>query len=133
MGKCEQNTFLKKDFTLQVRISPQRMATTMTSPKPRFFKTFKNRFFLRFHMSLILLATGLSGLLGTKLLMWGGVENVLIRYPLNVVIAYLCFFLFVKLWLWYITPNRDSVDPTDALDVIDPFGGSAHSSTNPRN
>lgn len=82
-------------------------------------------------MSLILLATGLSGLLGTKLLMWSGMENVLIRYPLNVVIAYLFFFLFVKIWLWYVSPNRDSIDSTDALEVIDPFGGFAHSSSSP--
>ncbi len=96
----------------------------MANPKSRFFKAFKKHFFLRFHMSLILVATGLSGLLGTKLLMWSGVESILIRYPLNVVFAYLCFFLFVKTWLWYISPNRESIDAIDGLDLVNPWDSS---------
>ncbi|WP_432823769.1 hypothetical protein [Trichloromonas sp.] len=103
----------------------------MANPKKRFFKAFKKHFFLRFHMSLILLATGLCGLLGSKFLIWRGVENLLIRFPLNVLIAYLCFFLFVKIWLWYISPSRSSMDAADALDYIDPWSGSSGSSSTP--
>lgn len=80
-------------------------------------------------MSLILLATGLCGLLGTRLLLWSGVETPLVRFPLNVTIAYLGFFLFVKIWLWYISPRRNPVDAVDALDLIDvPFGSSTAAS-----
>jgi hypothetical protein len=73
----------------------------------------KERFFLRFHMSLILLATVLTGLLSTKLLLLVPVENIVIRYPLAVLAAYLAFFLFVKLWLAYMSAAR----PFNAVDT----------------
>jgi hypothetical protein len=99
----------------------------MVNHKTHFFRTFKKHFFLRFHMTLILLATGLSGLAGTKILLWSGVENVLLRYPLNVLFAYLCFLLYIKTWLWYISPSRVSLDPTGALDLVDPWSNSTAS------
>lgn len=73
----------------------------------------KERFFLRFHMSLILLATVLTGLLSTKLLLLVPVDNIVIRYPLAILVAYLAFFLFVKLWLAYMSASR----PLKSLDV----------------
>jgi hypothetical protein len=76
-------------------------------------KRIKERFFLRFHMSLILLGTVLTGLLSTKLLLLVPVDNIVIRYPLAVLVAYLAFFLFVKLWLAYLSASR----PLRSLDV----------------
>jgi len=64
-------------------------------------------------MSLILLATVLSGLLSTKLLLLIPVDNIVIRYPLVVLFAYLAFFLFVKLWLAYMSASQ----PLKSLDV----------------
>ena len=90
----------------------------MPNAKYRFLRKFKERFFLRFHMSLILIGTGLTGLLGTRLLLACGVENVLIRYPLSVVISYLSFFLFVKIWLWYVSPKHSATDSFDVVDII---------------
>ena len=68
-----------------------------------FMRRIRERFFLRFHMSLILMATALTGLLATKLLLLAQVDNIVIRYPVAVLCAYLAFFLFVKLWLAYMT------------------------------
>ena len=56
-------------------------------------------------MSLILTATVCSGFLATKLLLGLHMENVMLRYPLAVIFAYLIFFISVKLWLKYITPQ----------------------------
>lgn len=102
----------------------------MKIPKTKFFRNFQKRFFLRFHMSLILGATTATGLLSTKGLLSLGVDNVVIRYPLTVLIAYLAFFLFIKIWLWYVTTENagsQTVNNLDAVDVIPdagiPFGG----------
>jgi hypothetical protein len=71
--------------------------------KTHFVRILKERLFLRFHMSLILIGIALIGLLTSKVLMAFDVNNIIIRYPLAVVVSYLAFFGFVKLWLEYIT------------------------------
>jgi hypothetical protein len=90
--------------------------------KINFTERFKKRHSLRFHMSLILVATVCSGLLATRIMLAMHLENVLLRYPLAVVLAYLVFFVSVKLWLRYIAPvpaqqnvHNDSPDFGDVL------------------
>lgn len=74
----------------------------------------QEKFFLRFHMSLILLATALTGVLSTTAMLHMNVDSIMIRYPLAVVFAYLAFFLFVKLWLQYVAAQH----PLNALDSV---------------
>jgi hypothetical protein len=74
----------------------------MPHTKAAFAKKLNSRLSLRLHMTFIVLVTGLSGLLGTRLLLAAGVENIAIRYPLAVVFAYLVFFAVIKLWLKYL-------------------------------
>jgi hypothetical protein len=71
--------------------------------KQRFAKKIKERFFLRFHMVLILVATILCGLLASKLLLLVPVKNIILRYPMAVIFSYLVFFVLIKMWLWYIS------------------------------
>jgi hypothetical protein len=59
-------------------------------------------YFVRFHMFMILLATGLTGLLCSKGLLHIGVSRMAVRYGIAIVVSYLLFFLFTKLWLLYI-------------------------------
>jgi len=73
-------------------------------------------------MSLILMATVCSGVLTTKILLALHLENVMLRYPLAVIFAYLIFFISVKLWLKYIATspvtqktNNNSPDSCDIL------------------
>ena len=73
----------------------------MHQHKISFIERFKNRLPLRLHMTLILLATGLSGLLTTRRLLATGVESIVVRYPLAVLFSYLMFFCLIKLWLKY--------------------------------
>jgi len=77
----------------------------------------KERLFLRFHMSLILIGTALVGLLVSKLLLMSHVVNVVVRYPLAVVVSYLAFFGFIKLWLAYVhsSPKQNAYDAGDAV------------------
>jgi hypothetical protein len=48
------------------------------------------------------------------------VTNIVIRYPLAVVVSYLAFFGFIKLWLSYLTSHaeRSSPDASDLLNGI---------------
>lgn len=85
--------------------------------KEKFIRRFRMRFLLRFHMSLILMATCLSGALFSKLLLLLSVRDPLIRYPLTACLSYLLFFLFIKLWLWYVstTTQQKAADTADAV------------------
>jgi hypothetical protein len=56
--------------------------------KERFIRRFRKRFLLRFHMSLILAATCLSGALFSKFLLFLSVSDPLIRYPLTATLSY---------------------------------------------
>jgi len=86
----------------------------------------RERFFLRFHMSLILTATGLSGLAISSILLLMHVDNIIVRYPLTVVCSYLAFFLFVKMWLAYMSASQavkgSGIDVGGFVDL--PVGGS---------
>jgi hypothetical protein len=100
-----------------------------------FMRRVQERFYLRFHMSLILLATALSGVLFAKLMLLLHVDNIVLRYPLAVLSAYLAFFLFVKLWLKYLTASQPlkGLDPVgDGLPDLPNFsGGSGSGSVSP--
>ena len=85
--------------------------------KQAFLRDFSHRHALRWHMSIILIATGLSGILASKLFLSIGVHNFIIRYPTSILIAYGVFFLFVKLWLFHVSPGKKRTNPLDWLDV----------------
>ena len=94
--------------------------------KINFTERFKKRIPLRLHMTGILLATGLSGLLTTRCLLAMGVDNIVIRYPLAVLFSYLMFFALIKLWLSFLAmnhlrqPNRKEKVLDEVLSYIDP-------------
>jgi hypothetical protein len=82
----------------------------MTETEFTRIKKFKRRlterigksYFVRFHMFMILSATILSGVVCTKMLVLAGLRSMPLRYGIAIVLSYLLFFLFIKLWLLYI-------------------------------
>lgn len=88
---------------------------------------FKKRFFLRFHIALILIGVSSSGLIFSELLLEAGVRSMLIRYPIVLALSYLMFFIFIKIWLLYIQRTSSSNLSDDGLchPVFIPGGGSA--------
>ena len=85
----------------------------------RFKAALKKHFFLRFHMMLILTGVFSSGLILSKLLLEAGVRSMLIRYPIVLVLSYLMFFVFIKLWLLYVQRNaRRNLSDTGLCDAI---------------
>lgn len=107
----------------QNRNSGERPEGRGTRAVRSFMRRFRERFFLRFHMSLILMATALSGLLATKLLLMLQVESIVLRYPLVVIFAYLTFFLFIKLWLIYLSASRVFDVPDIGDGLVPDFSG----------
>lgn len=83
-------------------------ATVVSHWRNRFKANLAKRFFLRLHMSLILLTTGLAGFLVNRLLFWAGVQAMPLRYGLSVLGAYGVFLLCIRLWLRYVggAPSR---------------------------
>jgi len=84
-----------------------------------FQKHLQRRYSLRLHMVAILLATALSGILFSKALLFFGVLDFRIRYPLAVVFSYLVCFVCVRLWLSCISSIKESkTHATDWVDLI---------------
>jgi hypothetical protein len=88
----------------------------------------EDRFFLRIHMTLILLGTFLGGLVTTRMLMELGVNVLALRYAIAVCLAYLVFLVLLKLWLMYVGSDGHSpIDTADGLDLAFSSGGGGRS------
>lgn len=74
--------------------------------KRRLADRIRRSYFVRFHMIIILSATVISGVICSKLLSLLGVSRMPVRYGIAIILSYLLFFLFVKLWLLYIGVGR---------------------------
>ncbi len=88
------------------------MAVNVAAVAPsekRLAAALQHRFFLRLHMTAILTATVLVGLLMTRVLALMHLNIFAIRYALAVIGAYAAFVGFIKVWLWYVEfcENRD--------------------------
>ncbi len=82
------------------------------------------RFYTRFHMSLILSSSGLAAMLASWALLHAGVGSMLVRYPVALVAAYCTFLLGVWVWLRYVgitgsdgTAGRSLLDGADLPDI----------------
>ncbi|MBC7543697.1 MAG: hypothetical protein H7338_13300 [Candidatus Sericytochromatia bacterium] len=88
--------------------------------RDRFKKHLALRFFLRMHMSLILLVTGVGGFVTNRLLLRMGMPSMALRFALAVLVAYGIFLLCVRLWLAYMRRVHRAASPTGvATDVIE--------------
>jgi len=87
---------------------------------------------VRSHMTVIVLATAAAGVLVSKILLECGLTNMLVRYPLAAVGAYLVFLGLARLWSCYV-PGRESAcrgggsGSPDWPDVLDGASSTGHS------
>lgn len=65
------------------------------------------RFYTRFHMSLILMSAGFAAMLGNWALLRAGLGAMWLRYPITISLAYLTFLAGVWLWLQYAGFRRE--------------------------
>jgi len=84
-----------------------------------------SKFMVRFHMSLVLSATGATGVLASWVMSELGLQDLALRWTIATAAAYGAFFGFVRGWLRHITremvPDKivRKVDPVHkALDVV---------------
>lgn len=102
---------------------------TIATRRQRFLRKFRERFFLRFHMTLIMAAVMLSGVLASKILWRFGVSSMAVRYPMAVVCSYGVFFALVSIWLMYIHATQDG-DHGVAMDIGEGIGEGARALVN---
>jgi hypothetical protein len=107
--------------------------------KRRLTERIRKSYFVRFHMFIILSATVISGVICSKILMLLGISRMSVRYGLAIILSYLLFFLFIKLWLLYIGVGRLARSKKDKRgsgswwgDLIPSFRGSGSSGGAPR-
>lgn len=103
-----------------------RAKSAPADPRADFKQSLARRFVVRFHMTLMLGALGVSGVLVSKLLLETGVRSMFARYLIAVVLSYALFFLFIRLWLMYVSPPMPrtrsrsfDVDVGNSLDIGD--------------
>jgi hypothetical protein len=60
------------------------------------------KFYLRFHIALLILWSFCVGALTTKLLLLLGIHSMAVRYGLSLIVSYIAFFVGVRLWLAYV-------------------------------
>lgn len=77
------------------------------------------RYFVRWHMSVILAATVGSGLLIDRVFLHSGFGDMGWRYALSVLGAYGFFFVLVRMWVWYAAGVAVSMSLPDVWDIDD--------------
>ena len=95
------------------------MATRPPWTRERVKRYLVQRFYTRFHMSLILSSSGLAAMLASWALLHAGVHAMLVRYPVAIGTAYLTFLAGVWLWLRYAGLGRDSPAGRTLLENAD--------------
>ncbi|MCB1174217.1 MAG: hypothetical protein KDK39_11650 [Leptospiraceae bacterium] len=76
----------------------------------------------RWHMSLILSAVAVSGIISSKIMLLLGVEQLTLRLGIAFSIAYLCFFIFVRIWIHIVNPTRNNKSVTSNASSSDSSG-----------
>jgi hypothetical protein len=94
----------------------------MLKRKKKFKARFLKKVFARLHMSLIMICTVMSGLILSKVMLIMGIKNMLIRFPIVLIGAYISFFIIMKLWLWYLTSSyrKKRIEVLDSADLLQP-------------
>src|SRR5438874_11477358 len=103
------------------------VAETAPPSEKRLAAVLEHRFFLRLHMTAILTATILVGLITTRGLLLLHVNVFWLRYAVAVITAYAAFVGCVKLWLIYIVARGGS----DWLGSMNFSGSGSSSSSSP--
>ena len=96
--------------------APQQQISPETQLREHVKRYLVQRFYTRFHMSLILMSAGFAAMLGNWLLLHWGVGKMWLRYPVAITLSYLTFLAGVWLWLQYMSFRRDGISERSSLD-----------------
>ncbi|HEX7252852.1 MAG TPA: hypothetical protein VF376_08235 [Thermoanaerobaculia bacterium] len=92
----------------------------------RFRRALTKRYFVRLHMTVMILLVLLSGLIASRLLLLAGISHMGIRYPLAVLLSYLVFFVLIRIWIGYVSKasRRSKGSGIDLGDFVPNGSGS---------
>src|SRR2546430_14311693 len=79
-----------------------RTPASVTSLHDQFKCVLTHRYFIRLHMTILILLVLLAGLLASRGLTHTGGRNMGLRYPIAVFFSYLVFFVLVRIWIAYV-------------------------------
>ena len=74
------------------------------------------RFYTRFHMSLIMMGAGLAAMVSNWALLEWGVTRMWMRYPVAVTCSYLTFLAGVWLWIQYVEFRKEGANKNSFID-----------------
>jgi hypothetical protein len=80
----------------------------VVTPQERVKRYLVQRFYTRFHMSLILMGAGFTAMISNWTLLHWGVTKMWVRYPIAMTLSYLAFLAGVWLWIQYVDFRRAS-------------------------
>jgi hypothetical protein len=92
--------------------------STLTSWRGRFKEAVAEKFLVRFHMSLMLGAVGVVGMVSSAVMARAGLHSLAWRLPLAVLAAYATFFVLVRLWVAYVHSESPSSLQEPALAAV---------------
>ncbi len=107
------------------------MAIRNRPSRTAFEASFAGRFWLRFHMAIMLLTAASAGFLTNIALLQWPVHDVLVRWCVGFVVGYLVLFGCMRIWLAYVGVRPLEYDGGDILDAGNWSGGSSGSSGTP--
>ncbi|HEY6930853.1 MAG TPA: hypothetical protein VJA66_14335 [Thermoanaerobaculia bacterium] len=92
----------------------------------RFRSALTKRYFVRLHMTVMILLVLLSGLIASRLLLLAGISHMGIRYPLAVLVSYVVFFVLIRIWIGYVSraSRRSKGSGIDVGDFVPNGSGS---------
>jgi hypothetical protein len=88
--------------------------------KDQFRNTLVKKFFIRMHMTVILMCTLFVGLIFSKFAYYLGWTDLTSRYLVGFILSYVSFLGFIRIWLWYVfrTAPQNDTEMSD-LDFLD--------------
>jgi hypothetical protein len=80
-----------------------RVPANVAALHERFRSALTKNYFIRLHMTVMILLVLLSGLIASRLLLLAGLSHMGIRYPLAVLVSYFAFFGLIRIWISYVS------------------------------
>jgi len=105
-----------------------RTPASVMSLHDRFKCGLTHRYFIRLHMTILVLLVLMAGLLASRGLTRAGVRHMGVRYPIAVLFSYLVFFVLVRIWIAYVCrasrSRKESASSSESSsDLGDLFSG----------
>lgn len=114
----------------RARLESSRMDALATSRR-RFARGIAAAFLVRFHMSIIFVAVVATAVAASRLLFLAGIDSLMVRYALAATAAYAVFFVFVRVWIFYVTLAGSRRSSVDLPDVVWPGRGGSNATFEP--